>query len=62
MLAAGRIPEITVVASHALLVGSAVRRLSALPLKRIVVTDTLPTPEHGSLPVQVVSHKRTDLF
>jgi len=55
MLAAGCIPEITVVASHALLVGPAIRRLSALPLKRIVVTDSLPTPEHGSLPLQVVN-------
>jgi ribose-phosphate pyrophosphokinase len=55
MIAAGCIPEITVVASHALLVGPAIRRLSALPLKRIVVTDSLPTPEHGSLALQVVS-------
>ena len=55
MIAAGCIPEITVVASHALLVGPAIHRLSALPLKRIVVTDSLPTPGHGSLPLQVVS-------
>ena len=55
VIAAGCIPEITVVASHALLVGPAIRRLSALPLKRIVVTDSLPTPEHGSLTLQVVS-------
>ena len=55
MIAAGCLPEITVVASHALLVGSAIHRLSALPLKRIVVTDSLPTPEHGSLALQVVS-------
>ncbi len=55
MIAAGCLPEITVVASHALLVGPAIRRLSALPLKRIVVTDSLPTPEHGPLALQVVS-------
>jgi len=55
MIAAGCLPEITVVASHALLVGPAVRRLSALPLKRIVVTDSLPTPEHGPFALQVVS-------
>ena len=55
MIAAGCLPEITVVASHALLVGPAIRRLSTLPLKRIVVTDSLPTPEHGSLPIQVLS-------
>ncbi len=55
LVAGGCIPEITVVATHALLVGSAVRRLAALPLKRIVVTDSLPTPNHGSLPLEVVS-------
>ena len=55
MIAAGCLPEITVVASHSLLVGPAIRRLSALPLKRIVVTDSLPTPEHGPLALQVVS-------
>jgi ribose-phosphate pyrophosphokinase len=55
MLAAGCLPEITVVASHVLLVGPAIRRLSAVPLKRIVATDSLPTPEHGSLSLQVVS-------
>ncbi len=54
-IAAGCIPEIAVVASHALLVGPAIRRLSALPLKRIVVTDSLPAPQHGSLTLQVVS-------
>lgn len=55
LLAAGCLPQITVAASHALLVGPAIDRLSALPLKRIVVTDSLPTPNHGSLPLQVVS-------
>jgi ribose-phosphate pyrophosphokinase len=55
MIAAGCLPEITVVASHALLVGPAIQRLSALPLKRIVVTDSLPTPEHAPLALQVVS-------
>ncbi|MGO9061529.1 MAG: ribose-phosphate diphosphokinase [Candidatus Binataceae bacterium] len=55
LIAAGCLPEIAVVASHALLVGPAIGRLSALPLKRIVVTDSLPPPEHGPLPLQVVS-------
>ena len=55
LIAAGCLPEITVVASHALLVGPAIHRFSALPLKRIVVTDSLPTPEHGPLALQVVS-------
>jgi ribose-phosphate pyrophosphokinase len=55
LIAAGCLPQITVVASHPLLVGPAMDRLSALPLKRIVVTDSLPTPDRGSLPLQVVS-------
>ncbi|HUY20458.1 MAG TPA: ribose-phosphate pyrophosphokinase [Candidatus Binataceae bacterium] len=55
LIAAGCVPEITVVATHALLVGPAIERLSALPLKRMVVSDSLPTPAHGLLPLQVVS-------
>jgi ribose-phosphate pyrophosphokinase len=55
LLAAGCRREITVVASHALLVNPSVERLSALPLKQVVVTDSLPLPEHGSLPIKTVS-------
>jgi ribose-phosphate pyrophosphokinase len=55
LISAGALPEITVVASHMLLVGPAIAGLSALPLKRIIVTDSLPPPQHGSSPVQVVS-------
>jgi len=39
----------------ALLVGPAVERLSALPLKRLTVTDSLPLRQHGSLPITTVS-------
>jgi ribose-phosphate pyrophosphokinase len=55
LIAAGCVPEITVVATHGLLVGPAIARLSALPLKRIVVTDSLSLPPRGSLPLEVVS-------
>jgi ribose-phosphate pyrophosphokinase len=55
LLAAGCRREITVVASHALLAGPAVERLSALPLKRLTVTDSLPLPLDGSLPIATVS-------
>jgi ribose-phosphate pyrophosphokinase len=55
LISAGSLPEVAVVATHALLVGPAIAWLSALPLTRIVVTDSLPRPKHGSLPVQVVS-------
>jgi ribose-phosphate pyrophosphokinase len=45
LLEAGATPDITVVASHALLVGPAVKRLSALPVRRLVTTDSLvPAP------------------
>ncbi len=55
LLAAGCVPEITVVATHALLVGSAIERLAPLPIKRLIVTDSLPIPERRALPLQVVS-------
>jgi ribose-phosphate pyrophosphokinase len=55
LIAAGSVPEITVLATHGLLVGPATARLAALPLKRIVVTDSLSLPPPGSLPLQVVS-------
>jgi ribose-phosphate pyrophosphokinase len=55
LISAGCLPEITVVASHALLTGPAISLLSDLPLKRIVVTDSLPPAKHDKLPLQVVS-------
>jgi ribose-phosphate pyrophosphokinase len=55
LLAAGCVPEITVVATHALLVGLAVDRLTALPIKRLVVTDSLPVVERGSLPLEIIT-------
>ncbi|MGO9603590.1 MAG: ribose-phosphate diphosphokinase [Candidatus Binataceae bacterium] len=55
LLAGGCLPEIAVVATHALLVGPAIVRLAALPLKRMVVTDSLPIPAHGSLQLHVTS-------
>ena len=43
-LAHGAAPDMTVIATHALLVADAADRLAALPLHRIVVTDTVPPP------------------
>jgi ribose-phosphate pyrophosphokinase len=43
-LAHGSAPEMTVIATHALLVADATDRLAALPLQRIVVADTVPLP------------------
>jgi ribose-phosphate pyrophosphokinase len=55
LLAAVCAPAITVVASHALLVGPAVERLRALPLQRLITTDSVPLAPDLPLPVQVVS-------
>jgi ribose-phosphate pyrophosphokinase len=55
LLAAGALPEVTVVASHALLVGPAARRLKDLPINSLVTTDSLAVPEGFPVPLQVVS-------
>lgn len=43
-LAHGAAADMTVAATHALLVGDAADRLAALPLQRVVVADTVPLP------------------
>ncbi|HUL02157.1 MAG TPA: ribose-phosphate pyrophosphokinase [Gemmatimonadales bacterium] len=45
LIAAGCEPALTVVASHALLVGPAVGRLRALRLRRLIVSDSVTLPE-----------------
>jgi ribose-phosphate pyrophosphokinase len=57
LLAHGARPELTVAATHALLVGDAVPRLRALGLARLVVTDSiaLRPDATAALPVEVVS-------
>jgi ribose-phosphate pyrophosphokinase len=53
LLATGCRPPVVALATHALLVGSAIERLRAVPLRRLVVTDSLPLPDTG-LPLRVV--------
>ncbi len=55
VLQAGARHDVKVVATHALLVGPALERLGRLPLRRLIVTDSVQGPE--SLPVghEVVS-------
>jgi ribose-phosphate pyrophosphokinase len=53
LLAAGCAPEITVAATHALLVGPAIERLRALPVRRFVVTDSVALPPDLPLPLEV---------
>jgi ribose-phosphate pyrophosphokinase len=55
VLAAGARPEATVVATHALFVGPAVKRLSPLPIKQVVVSDSVEPAAKLPMPVQVVS-------
>jgi ribose-phosphate pyrophosphokinase len=47
--------DLVVAATHGLFVGPAERRLGALPLEHIVVSDTVPTVSGGDLPLSVVS-------
>jgi ribose-phosphate pyrophosphokinase len=55
LLAAGCVPEITVVARQGLFVGPAGERLRAVPLRRIVVTDSVAAPRGQGWPLEVVS-------
>jgi ribose-phosphate pyrophosphokinase len=55
LLEAGCERDITVVATHALLVGSAIERLQRLPIRRLLTTDSVPRPERLPFHVEVVS-------
>jgi ribose-phosphate pyrophosphokinase len=55
VLEAGALKPVTVVATHGLFVGPAKERLAGLPLARVLVTDTLPTPHLPGVPLEVVS-------
>jgi ribose-phosphate pyrophosphokinase len=55
VLQAGGRPDVTVVATHALLVGPALDRLARLPLHRLIVTDSVALPEVLSVAHDVAS-------
>jgi ribose-phosphate pyrophosphokinase len=55
LLAAGCNPEITVAATHALMVGSANEKFAALKLRRLIVTDSVVPALKPAVPMQVVS-------
>jgi len=55
LLAADASPEVSVATTHALLVGPAVERLRALPVRRLVATDSTPIAPDLPVPCQVVS-------
>ena len=54
VVAAGALPEVTVVATHGLFVGPASKRLRPLPIVRWIVTDTLPR-QTTFLPLELVT-------
>lgn len=54
MVAAGGAREIYVACTHPVLSGPAVERLAALPVREVVVTDTVPVPPHKRWPNLVV--------
>jgi ribose-phosphate pyrophosphokinase len=55
LLEAGAEPDITVAATHGLFVGPAVERLAPLPIRRLLVTDTVDAGTPVDLPVERVS-------
>jgi ribose-phosphate pyrophosphokinase len=55
LVAAGCEPEVTVAATHALMVGPAVERLKAVPVVRLISTDSVMPPQGLPFEHQVVS-------
>ena len=55
VVVAGAIPKATVVVSHGLFVGPAAQRLAALPLTRLLVTDSVEISPDLKLPIEVIS-------
>lgn len=54
LLDAGARPEIVMAATHGLFVGPAAARLRELPVRRFVVTDSVPPAPELELPVEVI--------
>jgi ribose-phosphate pyrophosphokinase len=55
LLAAGCEPQLTVVTTHALLVGPAVERLRGIPVQRLLATDSVTAPPESGFSMQVTS-------
>jgi ribose-phosphate pyrophosphokinase len=55
LLEKGCRPEVTLVTSHALLVGNAVESLATLPVQRLVTTDSLPQRKDRPFAMEVIS-------
>jgi ribose-phosphate pyrophosphokinase len=55
LLARGAAPDIVVAATHGLLMGAAADRLARIPIRRLLVTDTVRQEPMPVLPIQVQS-------
>ncbi|MBS7648847.1 ribose-phosphate pyrophosphokinase [Candidatus Bathyarchaeota archaeon] len=55
LLEAGCLPNILVVATHGLFVGTAVERFRALPIRRLIVTNSVDRPGNLPFPIQEIS-------
>jgi ribose-phosphate pyrophosphokinase len=55
LLAAGCEPPLTVVTTHALLVGPAIAQLHSIPVQRLLVTDSVAAPPESALSLHVTS-------
>lgn len=55
LLEAGCLPNILVVATHGLFVGTAVERFGALPIRRLIVTNSVNRPGNLPFPIQEIS-------
>lgn len=55
VLDAGAQPQVTIVASHGLFVGQAFERLGKLPIRKIVVTNSVPQLAQVPFKIQVIS-------
>jgi ribose-phosphate pyrophosphokinase len=55
----GCLPRVIVAATHGLLVGDAAERFASLPVSEMILTDSLPGSNFGTLPVRVVSLRKT---
>jgi ribose-phosphate pyrophosphokinase len=54
VIEAGAQPQVTIVATHGLFVGEAFERLGKLPIRKVVVTDSVPPALNPPFPIQVV--------
>jgi ribose-phosphate pyrophosphokinase len=55
IVARGAIPDAVVAATHGLMVGAATQQLAALPIRRLLVADTVDPPPAEGVAVEVIS-------